>query len=869
MGKTKGQQPKLGKRLLAFLTHYEDEFSSSGDLGEEFEERVFERGRSRALLWYWGQVLHAVWCEFRLSIWFGGAMIKNFVKITLRNIKRQKLYAFINIAGLAVGLIVCILMVLYIRFELTFDDFHENADRIYRINAHDLGRDLKFAGTQALLASTLKKDFPEVKYAARLVDWRGYLRYTGRYKNQEKDTMFSENRFFCVDPDFKDIFTYPLVMGDAEALKEPFVLFITQKLADKYFRGENPIGKTLSFNNRHDFIIKGILKDVPENSYLQFDLLTSMATLKTLWGEEWLNRWISHDFNTFVMLEKNADPALFEEKLGKFIRPVDMERLDQRDVYFSQPLKKIHFGAGLRSEEGETNDIRYIYILSATVLLILLIACFNYTTLATARATKRMREIGLRKVVGAGRVSLIRQFLGESILFALLAFAIAVLSITLLLPWFNHLMNRNLAFSAASDLPAFLFVSLLVGVAAGLYPAFYLSSFQPTRLFRGILAKDSGSSSILRKSLVVTQFVITIALITCLLIIKNQIHYLTKNSMRDFDNVIVTVALNDEELRANYQALHQAFKQSPQVLDSTVSYSHPLNISWGMGLNWDGIEEGQFARIGPVDFNYIDFYGLKIKRGRKMMEDMSTDRAEAVILNETAAKASPWEDPIGKRCQFDSQHGVVIGIVEDFHFKSLYNQVEPLAMRHLYEEGHAGGAGYISLKISAYDIPGTLKYLEDTWEKFSSYFPFQYAFLDETIDSVYRTEIRLSHSLTSFTAIAIFLACLGLFGLTSFTAERRTKEIGIRKVLGASPKGIFLMLSKDIVKWVVLAAVGAFPLAYYAMQEWLKRFAYRTDISAGIFALATAFSLLIALLAMSYQSVKAATTDPVDSLRYE
>jgi putative ABC transport system permease protein len=594
-----------------------------------------------------------------------------------------------------------------------------------------------------------------------------------------------------------------------------------------------------------------------------------MATLNTLWGEEWLNRWISHDFNTFVMLKRNADPAQFKEKLAKFIRPVDMDRMEERDVYFAQPLRRIHFGAGLRAEEGQTNDIRYIYILSATVLLIIIIACFNYTTLATARATKRTREIGLRKVVGARRMSLIRQFLGESVLFSLLAFAIAIFAIKLLLPWFNHLMSRNLEFSFLSDLPIFFAISLLVGIGAGLYPAVYLSSFQPTRLFRGALTKDSGSSSFLRKSLVVTQFVITIALITSLLIIKNQVDYLTKNSMRDFDNLVVTVTLNDDELRANHEALLLAFKQSPQVLDSTVSYSHPLRISWGMGLNWEEVEEGQFSRVGPVDFNYFDFYGLKIKRGRKMMEGMSTDRTEAVILNETAAKASPWEDPIGKRCQVDGHEGVVIGIVEDFHFKSLYNQVEPLVLRHLYKEGFAGGAGFISLKISSYDIPGTLKYLKDTWGKFSSYFPFEYAFLDETIDTLYRTEIRLSSSLTSFTAIAIFLACLGLFGLTSFTAERRTKEIGIRKVLGASSKGIFMMLSKDIVKWVVLAAVVAFPLAYFAMHDWLKRFAYRIDISLGVFALATAFSFLIALLAMSYQSVKAATADPVDSLRYE
>jgi putative ABC transport system permease protein len=847
------------------LTHYEDEFSGSGDIGEEFEERVRETAKSRAYLWYWGQVLFAVWSEFKLSIWYGGAMIKNFAKITLRNIKRQRLYAFINIAGLSVALVVCVLMVQYIRFESTFDDFHEHADRIYRINAHDLGRDLKFAGTQALLASTIKKEFPEVKFAARLVDWRGYFRYT----SGNKDFLFSENTFFCVDPDFKDIFTYPLVMGDIEALKEPFALFITQELADKYFLGENPIGKTVSFDKRHEFVIRGILKDIPENSYLQFDIIASMATLNTLWGEKWLNRWISHDFNTFVMLEKNADPVRFEEKLRKFVRPVDRDNMEERDVYYSQPLRKIHFGAGLRSEEGETNDIRYIYILSATVLLILLIACFNYTTLATSRATKRMREIGLRKVAGASRINIMRQFLGESVVFAVLAFTIAVLAVKLLLPWFNQLMNRNLEFSVFTDLPIFFVLSLLIGLAAGFYPAFYLSSFQPTRLFRGTLIEGSASSSILRKSLVVSQFVITIALITCLLIVRKQISYITKNSMRDFDHLVVTVTLNDEELRKDYEPLLQAFRQSPQVLDSTVSYSHPLHISWGMGMTWAGKEEAQFVRLGPVDFNYIDFYGLKIKRGRKMLEEMSTDKAEAIILSETAARLSPWENPLGKRCQVDGHEGVVIGIIEDFHFKPLYNEVEPLALRHIYGEGIVGGAGNISLKISSYDIQGTLDYLEDTWEKFSSYFPFQYAFLDETIERIYRTEIRLSRSLTSFTIIAIFLACLGLFGLTSFTAERRTKEIGIRKVLGASANGIFLMLSKDIVKWVVLSAVLAFPIAYFSMQEWLNRFAYRIDIGLGTAGMATVFSLLIALLAMSYQSVKAATADPVESLRYE
>ena len=377
----------------------------------------------------------------------------------------------------------------------------------------------------------------------------------------------------------------------------------------------------------------------------------------------------------------------------------------------------------------------------------------------------------------------------------------------------------------------------------------------------------------MRKTLVTVQFVITIALTSCLFIVQNQIKYLIKNSIRDFKDPVVNIFLNDNELRKQHEPLLHAFQQSSRVLDSTVSYSHPTHISWGMGLKWKDSDERQFVRLGPIDFNYIDFYGLKVIRGRKMQKEITTDKREAILLNETAAKACPWEDPIGKRCDIDGLDGVVIGIIEDFHFKSLYNAVEPLALRHMFKtgttSGAASGAGVISLRISSHDIPGTLEFLKETWKKHSTYFPFEYSFLDESIENIYRSEIRLSRSLKTFTSIAIFLTCLGLFGLTSFTTERRTKEIGIRKILGASIPGILLMFSKDIVKWVIIAAAAAYPLAYYAMHEWLKRFAYQTDIGWETFILATIFSLIIAFLAMSYKSIKAATADPVHSLRHE
>lgn len=864
MSRNRLQPPKIAALLLKQLRYYQEEHLIGNDLDGEFREQLLEKGRFRAKLWYWSQVLYALCADLKLSFWFGGVMLKNLFKVTLRNIRRQKLHAFINIAGLAVGLTVCILMVQYIRFEISFDNFHQHAERIYRINAHDLGRDLKFARTQAMLARTLKKDFPEILYAARLKNWSGYFKY--------QEHVFDETRFCCVDPDFDDIFSYPIIAGDYAALDEPFSLFLTEKLAQKYFRNEDALGKTLSFDNQYEFVVRGILQDVPDNSYLQFDILVSMPSLEIIWGKSWLNRWISHDFSTFVLLAKNTDLDRFEEKLHDFIRPQDIGHDDARDVFFSQTLKRIHLGSGLRSEEGETNDIRYVYVLSFSAALILLIACLNYMTLATARAMKRTREIGLRKVVGARRISLVKQFLGESVLFSGAAFILSVISVELLLPAFNQLMNRNLDLSIKADLPLFLGISLLVGIAAGLYPAFYLSSFQPTQIFRSALKKDSRSSSVLRKVLVVSQFVITIALISSILITRNQLNYLVKKSAKEFKDPVLTVNINDQELRKDHEALLQAFKQSPQVLATTASYSHPLRISWGMGVEWLGAEpdkKGGFMRLGPIDFNYIDFYGINVIRGRKLLADSSVDKNEALLINETAAKIAPWEDPIGKRMIINGLEGVVIGIVEDFHFQPLYNQVEPLALRHMFPEGVASGAGFISLKISSYDIPGTLKFLEESWQKFSSYFPFRYSFLDDVIDRTYRSEIRLGKSLSVFTVIAILLACLGLFGLTSFTAERRTKEIGIRKVLGASTPGIMVMLTKDIIKWVFLAVVIAFPLAYYAMHEWLQRFIYRIDISWGSFLLAALFSLAVALLAMSYQSIKAASADPVSSLRYE
>lgn len=856
--------PKAARFLLRILASRKDE-AYSGDIEELFYYREETLGRRQAGRWYRWEVLKAVPRFVIESIRWRNTMFKNALKITLRNLQRHKIHSLINISGLIVGLTVCMLMALYIRCELSFDRFHKNAARIRRIIAHDLGRDIHFSAVQALAGPTFKREFPEVRYAARIRRVNGYLKHEGR--------LIGESLIHFVDPDYLKIFTFPLAAGDPGVLQQPFSLIISREMARKYFKDESPIGRTLMLNNQHEFIIGGVLEEIPENSSLRFDILASMSTLNTLWDKRFLNRWISHDFHTYVMLESAADAGRFEEKLNRFVPPIykGLESdpgFKERDVYYSQSLERMHFRSGLRFDYVLTTDELSLYLLGVVSLVILLLAGFNYTTLATARAARRTREIGLRKVVGAGRAGLVRQFLGESILAALIAFAASLVLVKLALPAFNRIMSRNLNLSLLSDLPVFLGLTLLVGFAAGIYPAFYLSSFQTNRVIRGALMLSTKSSSFLRRTLVVTQFVITIGLLACLLIIDQQVRFMVRNSVIRFNNPVLNITLTDPDVQERHEPLLQAFLQVSGVLEATASAHNPLRVTGGTGIRWEGEEKSLFTRFTRVDHHYFDFYGLEFERGRPFSPEHGTDKTEAVIVNRTAAAESPWENPVGKRCNIEGE-GVVVGVVEDFHYRPMHMRVEPLTIRYIAAESFLGGAACISLKIDSGDIPGTMAALEETWKRFSPSYPFQAVFLDETIDGIYRAERRLSRSLSAFAVIAIFLACLGLFGLTSFTAERRTREIGIRKTLGASNRSILFMLIKDILVWVGLGVVAAFPAAYAAMHGWLQKFAYRIEISPAPFMLATAGSLAVAMLAISFQSIKAATANPVDSLRIE
>jgi putative ABC transport system permease protein len=798
---------------------------------------------------------------FKTQTEWGVIMFKNYLKVALRNFRRQKVFSSINVVGLSVGMTVSILIFLLIRYERSYDTFHQNTDTIYRVADDD------YSTTAANLAQALKQEFPEIKHAARVVKLGGFL--------QNERGYFNETEIQCVDPEFFNIFSYPLATGNLpEPLEQPFQVLITQELAAKLFGNNDPVDQTVNYNNRFDFIVKGVLQNIPENTHMKFDMLASMLTYRALLGpdyEHFLNRWGSHDFWTYIQLQDNVNTAQLEDKFPQFeTKYKDLEKMD----IFLQPVRSIHTSGNLRYEMETNTEVRNLYFLSTIALLILLIACFNFMNLATAQVTKRSKEVGLRKVVGSSRFQLIKQFFGESMVFSLVAMGFSLLIVKISLTAFNSFIQRNLELDVFNDigiLAIFLGIAFFTGLISGCYPAFFLSSFEPMRILKG--GKFGSKKSLtFRNVLVVFQFSITIFLIFTSLVVFNQLNFLKDKSFGNIEDPIVNILLSDNHLRSNPALLENELRKNPQILDLTSSYNLPILIPTGNNVTWDGqTEEERFIiRQTNVDYNFIDFYGIEIAKGRSFNRENTSDKSQSVLINETAARRIGWEDPIGKRINYGVNEGmVVIGVMKDFNFKPLYDEIEPLVISLLQDSGYFGGVNYISAKISADHIPQTLEFFEKTWENLSSKYPLSYSFLDERIEARYQTEQKMGSSITYMAIIAVFLACMGIFGLSLFTVEEKTKEIGIRKILGATAVNIVFILSKEFVRWVVISALLTFPLAWFVMNKWLQNFAYRTNIGFDAFAYALALSLLVAFLAVSFQSIRAALGNPVNALRHE
>ena len=853
--KNQVRPPKLAAWILGRIAVPEERFPVARHLDEDFNEYVSLNGRYKARLMYWHHVIKAVFIIFWYKFYWRIVMSKNHFFTAIRNFKKHKGFTLINFIGLITGLTCFLLIMLFIKFEFSFDRYHENEDSIYRIivDTHEFyrGKD-QVSVTPSLLAESLKKEFPEVVNSTKMFAIRVNIR--------NNDQIFSE-RVILADPEILEMFTFPLALGDMKtAMQDPYSLLLTRKSAAKYFGNQNPIGQTLSVDNR-EYHITGVLENIPENSHFHFDFLSPFSTYVDIHGRDEVLRWQNWMYYTYVQLRPDADPAQLEPKLTTLLK---RHRKKSDRTLRLQPLKDIHFYGGTNFDMEPNTDIRNIYLFSAIALFILLIACFNYMNLSTARASKRAKEVGMRKVIGATQRSLVWGFITESFLFTLVALFISIGFVKLLLPAFGALMNTGLEFSLITQegtLLLLLGIVLFVGLTSGLYPAIVLSSFRPASILKGNY-KLTARGSLFRNSLVSLQFVISITLILCSLVVYKQLRF-----VKNRDLGFVTDYTMSVYCPGDIDAIRQELGSFSGILDVTASSQEPIDVQSGGHCEWEGKpeEDRLLVYMLSVDTNFFDFYGIELLSGRTFSKERSTDR-DAYVLNEAAVKAIGWEDPLDKRFGFSRENlGTVIGVVKDFHIAPLNEKIEPLAISLTSEEEGVR----LSLKVSPKDIPRTIAFVESTWKKFYPDRVFRYSFLDEALDRMYRKERRLGTMFSYFTFLAILIAGLGLFGIASFKAEQMTKEIGIRKVLGASVSSISVLMARNFLKLVVISNFIALPVGWFIMHKWLQNFAYRTDLEIWIFFLSGLLALLISLLTVSYQTIKAATANPVDSLRYE
>jgi len=786
-------------------------------------------------------------------------MLKNYFISAIRNIKRQKWYSLINLAGLTIGMTFFVMISLYVRYELSFDRFHKDSNDVYRVLADTRetyrGKS-EVAITPGPLGTAMVEEFPEVLNATKVRANSVVMKY--------KENTFVETRLYYADPAFLEIFHFPLISGNYKnALVEPNSLLITQDMSEKYFGEEYPLGKTVQVG-KTDYTITGILENIPGNTHFRFDFLASFASLVELRGLDEVYRWTSWSYHTYILLHNEGDPLVLENKLPDFLKKNYKE--DATQTLRLQPIANIHFHTKANFELESNADIRNIYLLSAIGLFILLIACFSYMNLSTARATTRAKEIGMRKVIGANRMQLIKQFLGESMLFSFVALIISLFAVKLLLPAFRIYFDRKLEAAFIQDwtFVAILFgLGLFIGLVSGSYPSIVLSSFQPTAVLKGSRVLRSRSSSLFRNSLVIGQFAISVALIFCTIVVYKQLHFM-KNKELGFIKDYVVIVPNPKQ---GYESLEYDLQQNTNILDIASSNELLHNINSASFGVWDGYtpEEQLLVYRNWIDNNFLEFYNIPIVEGRGFAKEFNDEVDRVYILNESAVKAIGWENPIGKQFSFsEDETGVVVGVVKDFNFAPLHLNIEPLVLTPSSDTPR-----WLSIRIHPQNVPETLGLIEKTWKTSYPEGEFNYTFLDDRLDRMYRTEEKLGKTFSIYTFIAIFVACLGLFGLASFTTEQRTKEIGIRKVLGATEWNITVLTTKEFLILVLVANAVAWPLAYFVMQQWLQNFAYKTSMGIWMFVLSAGMSLVIAFFTVGYQSVKAALANPIDSLRYE
>jgi putative ABC transport system permease protein len=860
--KKKEHQPSRFYKWLIKRIFRDEGEAKLGDFIEIYSTFAEDKGQLQARIRFCWYLSRSIPEYLKDSLCMGATMIKNYIKIAWRNIQKQKSYSLINVFGFSLGLACFALIMLYVQHEFSFDKFHDNKDHIFRIINHYpgavyMGTDYS-ANTNSSFAEDLLKQFPEIKYSTRVQkSSNGELAY--------EDLSFFENGLF-VDHQFLKIFSFKLMKGNREEiLADPYSIVITDPLAKKLFGNKDPVGEVVNFNQQYNLTVTGILEEVPDNSHLRFDYLISLSSTETSSGDD---NWRNEYNVTYIEMYDGKDYKALENKLMD--KNVWKHKFDDKIEYILQPLGTIHLHSAFNMEIAETSNIAYLYVLTAAAAIILLIACFNYINLFTARLSKRSKEIGIRKVVGATRYQLTTQFLLETVTLTFIASFIAIILLHAAFPHLENFMGKKIGltlFDSFSVLFSVIIAVLILGILSGSYAAFFLSSSRANAVLRGKTVGISSGIS-LRKYLVIAQFGFSICIIVSTLIFSSQLNYILKKDVGYNKEQLLIIRIQDEGVKKNCQVFLNELSKDTRIRGLSASTCLPSYIhrrTAAKVIDSEGNIRSLTVYRGTVDYDFLSLFDIKLIAGRSFLEDRASDIKHAVLINEEVTRQLGWDNSIGKRIEMPGfKDGEVIGVMKDFHYQSLYNKIEPCIF-YLNQKD----VSYISARLSVNDINDTIGHIEELYKKFSISYPIDYFFLDDDFRNQYKSEQDLKTIFTYFTIFSFVISCLGLLGITAFMADMQRKEIGIRKVLGASSLNILYKLNTELIKWTATASIIAWPIAYFTMHRWLQNFAYRTRLNIWIFLLSGLTALVIALLAVSYQSIKAATANPVDSLRYE
>jgi predicted permease len=858
MEKEQTKIPRLAFWLLRHVIPRHEYVYLNGNFEDMFKHRIQAEGRFKARIWIWGEIIKSLPGFLYASFYWRLAMFKNFFTMTLRNIRKHKLHSTINMVGLSMGMAVCLLIFLWVQDEFGYDRFHTNKNEIAQVYSEMLyssGDSQIVMASYFPLARILKEECPEVREAVRYESATGLL-----LSHSEK--RYTNDAVGLADPGFFDVFSFPFTRGNpSNALADNYSIVLTEKMAEKYFGSEDPVGKTITLLNDFDLQVTGVIQDVPAQSSFQFDCVMPYA-LKFAPNFQEPDHWGGNPLATYVLLHKDVDPLEVEQKITGIVEK-HAQWETAKVTFHLHPLTKKH----LYSTQGG-GLIQTLMIFSAIALFVLIIACINFMNLSTAKATTRAKEVGVRKVIGARKVDLLWQFFGESLMISLITLLISIILIAAFLPTFNEFLDKQFSLQLLLKpvvVFGFLGIALLTGVLAGAYPALYLSAFQPGNILKGLIRSRTKSS--MRKVLVVVQFSLTIVMIIATVVLFRQLGFVMKTDL-GFNKENLAVVQMSQTLQQNFEPFKTELMNNSGVKGVTRSLQGPWHIGSTVGaVDWDGkpADETTVLHWDYVSYDYFDTFGMEIVDGRAFSKDHSTDQNEAYIVNEEAVKMMGMDSPVGKRLSVFRNEGQIIGIVKNFHFQPLYHQVKPFVFML---RPNSGSLAFAS--ISPENTSGTIEHINKTWKKFDPGSTTELLFFNDVLTNYIYTRERQARKIAGyFTLFALFISSLGLFGLAAFMAERRTKEIGIRKVVGASVKDVVLMLSRDFTKWVLLSNVIAWPVAYFVMKKLLERYAYRTQIGWEIFVLSGLAALLIALLTVSYQAIKSARANPADSLRYE